>query len=207
MVNESNNISENFADNLAENLVDGVREVDDIGIDDASNSIEEAGGIYDILNPLGEALDPIFSPITILPPHIAILIISIILTLMITFGSRLIVNRKALIKLKEEMQEIKDKWNKSQKNGDKDEQKKYYNQLMNANGRYMKHTIRIMFVSIFVVIIFFPWLSYEYTESVVVNLPFTLPILEWDSLKWFWWYVVTAFSVGTILRKIMGSDI
>ena len=168
---------------------------------------ETLGGLESFLHPLGELLDPIFSPLTVLPPYVAILIMSILLTGIITFVSRLFVNRKLMMKVKEEMEEIKEKLNHAQKNGEKEEQDKYLSELMAANGKYMKHTMKIMVVSIAVVMIFFPWISLTYSGMQVVNLPFELPIVGWTSLEWFWWYVITAFAAGTVLRRIMGSDI
>lgn len=55
--------------------------------------------------------------------------------------------------------------------------------------------------------LFFPWLAYRYAGVIAVDLPFTVPFVGWVGLEWFWWYVLAAFAVGTVMRKIMGSDI
>ena len=188
---------------------------EEINFQEAAEQIGEAvgedaghGGFDTFLHPLGEMLNPIFSPLAnTFEPYVTILIMSILLTGIITFVSRLFVNRKLMIKVKEEMEEIKEKLNHAQKNGNKEDQDKYLADLMSANGKYMRHTMKIMIVSIAVVMIFFPWISLTYTGMQVVNLPFELPIVGWTSLEWFWWYVITAFAAGTVLRKIMGSDI
>lgn len=160
-----------------------------------------------IMQPIGVALDPVFSPLTILPPYATILVMSVLLTAMIIFVSRLFVNRKLLMEIKEQMEEIKEKMNRAQKAKDEKEQTKQLGELMKANSRYMHQSLRIMMVSIAVVVIFFPWLHYRYDGVTAVSLPFTVPFIEWVSLEWFWWYVIAAFAAGTVMRKIMGSDI
>lgn len=164
-------------------------------------------GLQSIFEPIGMYLDPIFSPLTIFPPYLTILIMAIILTVLITVVSRLVVNRKLMMEVKEQMEVIKENLNAAQKSGNKDEQNKYLSELMKANSGYMKHTMRIMIVSIVIVILFFPWLSFRYAGVTAVELPFTIPFINWSSLEWFWWYVIAAFAVGTVMRKIMGSDI
>lgn len=160
-----------------------------------------------ILHPVGVFVDPVFAPLTIFPPYVTILIMAIILTGVIMGVSRLFVNRKLMMQLKEQMEEIKEKMNAAQKSGNKDEQKKYLDELMKANSGYMRHTMKIMVVSIVVVMLLFPWLSYRYSGVNAVDLPFTIPFLNMSSLEWFWWYVIAAFAVGTVMRKIIGSDI
>lgn len=165
------------------------------------------GGFYTLLHPIGAFLDPIFGPLTVFPPYVTILIMSIILTVAIMLVSRLFVDRKLMIKIKEEMEEIKENLNRAQKSGDKEGQDKHLGELMKANSKYMRHTMKIMVVSIAVVMLFFPWLSFRYAGITAVDLPFTVPFVGWVGLEWFWWYVLTAFAAGTVIRKIMGSDI
>lgn len=167
----------------------------------------EAQGLEGILHPIGVFVDPIFAPLTIFPPYVTILIMSIILTALIMGISRIFVNRKMMIQIKEQMEEIKERLNVAQKSGSKEEQNKYLSELMKANSSYMRHTMKIMAVSVVVVILFFPWLSFRYSGVAAVELPFTLPFVGWNSLEWFWWYVLAAFAVGAVMRKIIGSDI
>jgi len=167
----------------------------------------EGGGFDTFLQPIGGFLDPVFSPLTVFPPYVTIVIMAVILTAIIMFVSRLFVNRKLMIQVKEQMEEIKEKLNAAQKSGNKDEQNKQLSELMKANSSYMRHTMKIMVVSIIVVMLFFPWLSFRYAGVTAVELPFTIPFIEWVSLEWFWWYVIAAFAAGTVMRKAMGSDI
>lgn len=172
-----------------------------------TNVTAASGGIYGILQPIGMYLDPVFSPLTVLPPFVTIVIMAALLTTLITVISRLVVNRKLMMQVKEQMEEIKEKLNAAQKAGNKDEQNKYLSELMKANSGYMRHTMKTMAVSIVVVILFFPWLSFRYAGVNAVQLPFTIPFLNMAHLEWFWWYVIAAFAIGTVMRKIMGSDI
>lgn len=166
-----------------------------------------AEGLTGFLEPIGVAVDPIFAPLTIFPPHIAILAISIILTAAIMGISRLFVNRNLMIQLKEQMENVKEKLNAAQKSGNKEEQTSQLNELMKINSQYMSHSMRIMMVSIVVAILFFPWLGFRYAGVAAVDLPFTLPIVGWETLDWLAWYIMSAFTVGIVMRKIMGSDI
>lgn len=164
-------------------------------------------GLTDLFQPVGVFVDPLFSHLTVFPPDVAILIMAIILTSIIILVGRLVVNRKVMMQVKENMEEIKERLNKAQKSGDKKEQEKYLNELMQANSGYMKHTMKIMVVSIVVVMLLFPWLSYRYSGVSAVELPFVIPLVNWNHLEWLYWYILSAFAAGTIMRKIMGSDI
>jgi len=169
------------------------------------------------LHPIGVALDPVLSPLTAsLPPYITLALMGIFLTALIMGVSRLFVNKDLLRQVKEQMEDVKERLSKAQKAGDKKLQESLLNELMQANGKYMSQTIKIMIVSIVIFFIFFPWMSYKYAHlddsgvvvnQTVVNLPFTLPFTNVASLDWFWWYFVCGFTAGTAMRKIMGSDI
>jgi uncharacterized membrane protein (DUF106 family) len=166
--------------------------------------VEELTGF---LEPVGRFVDPVFAPLTIFPPYIAILILSIILTAAIMGISRLFVNRNLMIQLKEQMENVKEKLNVAQKSGNKEEQTTQLNELMKINSQYMSHSMRIMMVSIVVAILFFPWLGFRYAGISAVELPFAIPIVGWETLDWLGWYIISAFTVGIVMRKIMGSDI
>lgn len=281
-----------------------------------------AGGLTGLLEPIGLLVDPIFSPLTVLPPYITIILMSLILTSLVMFVSRIFVNRKLMIQIKEHMEEIKEKLSEAQKSGNKEEQNAQLSELMKVNSQYMTHSMRIMIVSITIAILLFPWLSYTYSQQLfvvenptenillqtqvnetdwknlgdphsvtvlhlptspiitgyavdliaeasdienlksleiyldnelvknctasgksatceatvgpfenagrhkyyavaiddkdqrtfspglsVVELPFEIPIVNWKFLEWFWWYVISAFAIGLVMKKIMGSDI
>ncbi len=167
----------------------------------------EQSGFDSFLQPIGGFLDPVFSPLTVFPPYVTILIMAVLLTAIIMLVSRIFVNRMMMMQVKEQMEEIKEKLNAAQKSGNKEEQNKQLSELMKANSSYMRHTMKIMAVSVVVVMLFFPWLSFRYSGVTAVDLPFTIPFIGWASLEWFWWYVIAAFAAGIVMRKIMGSDI
>lgn len=164
-------------------------------------------GLTNWLAPLGQFVDPLFAPLTVLPPYVAILVLSIILTAAIMGISRIFVNRKLMMQLKDQMENIKEKLNAAQKSGNKQEQNAQLNELMKINTQYMSHSMRIMMVSIVVALLFFPWLGFRYAGVVAVDLPFAIPFVGWETLDWLGWYVISAFTVGIVMRKIMGSDI
>lgn len=175
------------------------------------------GSIESALHPIGVALDPVLSPIfQALPDYATIGVMAVFLTALIMAVSRLFVNRKLLAEVKEKMEGIKERLNKAQKSGDKKNQEALLNELMQTNGQYMKQTIKIMIVSIAIFFVFFPWLTYKYAHldeagavvnTVVANLPFTIPMTDISTIEWFWWYFLVGFAAGTAMRKIVGSDI
>jgi uncharacterized membrane protein (DUF106 family) len=156
-----------------------------------------------MFEPVIKAIDFIFSPITVFSPAVAILIFSVIVTLLITGLSRLVINRKLVKELKEKMEEVKENLKQAQKEGDKEKTNQFLSEMMKINSLYMKQTLKSFVVSIVIVIIFLPWVKYRY-EKVAIPIPFNLPYVG-SSLSWIIWYILVAFTVGWVVQKLLGS--
>lgn len=156
-----------------------------------------------MFEPILNAIDFIFSPITVFSPQIAILIVTIFLTLLIFGLNRLVINRKLMKELKEKMEKIKTDLNQAQKGGDKEKINKFFSEMMNLNKAYMKQTFKSLVISIVIIAIFLPWVKYKY-EGVAIAMPFDLPFIG-SSLSWLAWYILIAITVGWILQKLAGG--
>lgn len=148
-------------------------------------------------------LNVIFSPITIFPSHVAILIFSVILTLIIFGLNRLVINRKLVKELKEKMDKIRADLSQAQKDGDKERTNSLFTEMMGLNNSYMKQTFKSLIVSIVIIAIFLPWARYKY-ENVTIAMPFSLPFIG-SSLSWLLWYILVSFTVGWFFQKLQGG--
>lgn len=156
-----------------------------------------------MFQPILNAIDFIFSPITVFSPSIAILIVSIFLTLLIFGLNRIVINRKLMKELKEKMEKIKVDLSQAEKEGDKEKINKSLNEIMNLNREYMKQTFKSLIISLIVVAIFLPWIKYRY-ENVVIAMPFSLPFIG-SGLSWLMWYVLVSITVGWVIQKLLGG--
>ncbi len=156
-----------------------------------------------IIEPIIEAVGFVFSPVTIFSPYIAILIMSVFLTLSIMGLSRVVTNRKLMKELKEKMGKIKENLKEVQKGGDKEKANQLLNEMMKTNGQYMKQTFKSLAVSMLVIFMILPWLRAEYAEA-SISMPFTLPIIG-SGIGWLGWYILVSFSVGWVAQKLLGG--
>jgi len=156
-----------------------------------------------MFEPIIEAVGFVFSPVTIFSPYIAILIMSVFLTLSIMGLNRLVTNRKLMKELKEKMGKIKENLKQVQKEGDKEKANQLLNEMMKTNGQYMKQTFKALVVSMLVIFLILPWLRAEYAE-VSISMPFTLPIIG-SGIGWLGWYILVSFSVGWVAQKLLGG--
>jgi len=115
------------------------------------------------------------------------------------------INKKAVREIKNRMEEIRENLTKAQKEGNKEETNRFLNEMMKANNDYMKQTFAALIISIVVLSLFLPWLRYRYEGKVVAALPFSLPVIG-SSMGWVWWYVLVSFTVGWVIKKLLGID-
>lgn len=156
--------------------------------------------VFESLYPL---FDAIFSPITGLPYHVSVLLISMMLTLVVLGLNRILVKQHIINQIKTKMQEIKENLNRAQKEGNKETVNNLVSEMMKTNNEYMKHTFRSLIVSMIVVSMFLPWVGAKYQGLTVASLPFTLPFVG-SSLEWLYWYILVSITAGFILNKLLG---
>ena len=103
-------------------------------------------------------LDPVFNPLLKMPPLLAILLISFIITLLITLVYKFTTDQKKMKKLKEEMKEHQKKIKELSK---KDPQKamQMNSEAMKGNLEYMKSSFKSTLYTLIPIIIIFGWLN------------------------------------------------
>jgi uncharacterized membrane protein (DUF106 family) len=113
-------------------------------------------------------LDPVFSPLLSLPPLLAILIVSIAISLVMVLIYRWMTDQKLMKELKEEIKDIQKKMKAVKDNPKKlmDLQKK----AMESNMKYMMQSFKPTLVTFIPIIIIFAWLNshmgyYPLTEN------------------------------------------
>jgi uncharacterized membrane protein (DUF106 family) len=149
--------------------------------------------------------DFIFSPFLAFSPAVSLVFVATVLTVIAMVINRFSINRKAVREIKDRMEQIRENLTKAQKEGNKEEANKFLSEMMKTNNEYMKHTFRALIISIVVLSLFLPWLKYRYEGKAVASLPFSLPVIG-NSLGWVVWYVLVSFTVGWVIKKMLGID-
>ncbi len=157
-----------------------------------------------VFEQLASITAPIFAPFFKLSPIIAVSIFSVFLTGIITIINKLMINKKKMKEIKDSMASVRENLTRAQKEGNAEETKKYFNEYMKSNSQYMKQTFKTLMVSMAIVILFLPLLSVKYKDVVVAVLPFSLPFIG-SELSWIWWYILVSFTVGWVIKKIVGE--
>ena len=160
--------------------------------------------VFDLLNPLAVLVDPVFSPLLALKPHIALFVFALILTTIIYGINKLMINRKVAKEIKNKLAIVKENLTKAQKEGKKEEINKFLSEYMAINNQYLRQTFKVMIVTFIVVIVLFPWANTKFTGITVAQLPFTLPIIG-TNMGWIAWYILVSVSGSWLLRKFIGE--
>jgi len=149
--------------------------------------------------------DFIFSPFLLFSPVLSLVFVATTLTLILLVLTRFSVNRKAIKEIKDRMEQTRENLTKAQKEGNKEETSKLMNEMMSSNTDYMKQTFKTLIISLIVLSLILPWMKYRYEGKATASLPFTLPFVG-NSLGWVYWYVLVSFTVGWVIKKILGID-
>lgn len=144
------------------------------------------------------------APLTVFPPTVAVLILSIFLTLLIFGLNRIVINKELLRELKGKIEYIKENLTQAQKEGDKEKIDKFLNEMMKTNSEYMRHSFKTIIISLVILMTFLPWLQFKYKGLAVASLPFSLPIIG-SSLTAIYWYIFVSLAVGWIINKLFGG--
>ena len=158
-----------------------------------------------ILGPIIAAMDFILEPLKAFQPHVAITILSLVLTSIVLILGRIVTNKKIMSEIKAKTEDLRVKLAEAQKAGNKEITNQLLNEMMKANSQYMQHSFKMLIVSLIVVAVFLPWAGHTYASKAVAILPFSLPIIG-SSLTWVYWYFLTSFAAGWIIRKLFGFE-
>lgn len=125
---------------------------------------------------INSILDPIFRPLLIIGPLWAILIISIIISLIITLAYKYFTNQEEMKRLKGEIKDTQ----KSMKEMKDDPQKmmSMQKESMKKNMEYMKHSMKPTLITFIPIIIIFGWLNANLAfEPILPEQEFTTTII------------------------------
>lgn len=158
------------------------------------------------------AFDIAFAPLVAINSVLSLFAISVVITLLILLFNQLLINKKMVRKIKDGMEELREAMTRAQKAGDSTQVTKLMNEIMRLNSQYFRQTYKSLIVSMIIVLIFLPWVAARYSEMTIA-LPFvgnaiksvTIPVV--GSIRaWILWYILVSFTIGWILRKLLGFD-
>ena len=159
------------------------------------------------------AFDVAFAPLIAINPVLSLFAVSLIVTLLSLFFNQLFINKDVVKSIKDGMEEIREAMTKAQKAGDTAQVTKHMNDIMSLNNQYFKQTYKSLFISLIIVLIFLPWMGVKY-DSMILNIPvvgsaiksFSIPVLGSEVRAWLLWYILISFTIGWVLRKMLGFD-
>ena len=156
-----------------------------------------------IVEALISFFDLIFSPLLVLKPHISLFIISSIIAILVLLVNKFLVDRRKMEEIKRRIEEIRIKIAEAQKSGNKEYESKLFDELLKINTEQLKQSLKALLVTLALISFILPWVKHRYEGMVVLNLPFTIPLIG-SSFSWFVWYFLVSFVVSWILKKIFG---
>lgn len=159
----------------------------------------------EITGMLVNAVGFVFAPLAVFSPAVSLFIVSSLITVIVIALNGLTTNRSAVKEIKNKMQNIREQLTAAQKSGDKQGADKFLSEMMGVNNDYMKQMYKGLFISLVVITLFLPWMRYAYGTAAVASLPFEAPFIG-NKLDWIMWYILVSFTVGWILRKMLGFD-
>jgi uncharacterized membrane protein (DUF106 family) len=145
-------------------------------------------------------LDKIFLPLTAFPPLISLIIFAALLTLLTTFLCRIFTRKNVQAELTRKIEEIRNMLAQAQKEGNKEKTESLLQELMKINNEYLKHSFKLLIISIAVISFFLPWFNFKYQGLAVANLPFALPFFG-SKLNWIYWYAFASLIASWLLKK------
>ena len=124
-------------------------------------------------------------------PKIAIIILSFIVTLITTIVSWLVTDKAKMKEIKEKQKTLKEEMKKYRDNPEK--MMEINKKMMEDMPHQMKQSMKIMFITIIPLLVFFRWLRSIYATTTLVN-------------SWIWWYIISSIVFSIILRKVFKMD-
>ncbi len=147
---------------------------------------------------ISKIADIFLFPITIFPPLIQILILSLAFSIITSFYKKKVFSNRNFVEIKEKIDAISKKINML-----KDKNKKEFNRLMgevaDANIKLIKENIKVAIFSLLIGILFFSWVSFNYS-SYYVYLPFSFP----NKVSLIYVYAILCLVLTFIIDKMLG---
>ncbi len=149
------------------------------------------------------ALSVVFGPLIALPPVIGETILALMITLVITFFYKYMVNQATLRELKAQMRELQAKAKELQKTNP-EEANKTVSDVLKLSNKQMMMNFKPMLPTMLFVILLLPWMATVWTGPVAL-LPFNLPYFGTD-FGWLMWYILLSVPMSQVFRKFLGVE-
>lgn len=154
----------------------------------------------------------IFSPILLLPPILAELVMGILIVFVITLFYRFLVDQKQMKEMKEKQKEIQAKVKELQKTNPS-EASKMTKDMLGISNKIMMLNFKPMLPTMLLVIVVLPWLQHIF-PGIVAKIPATIPFLTLgfpffkmtNGFGWLAWYFVVSIPFTTLFRKLLGVE-
>jgi len=157
-----------------------------------------------IMDALIGIIDALLLPLSIFKSHIVIFIIAASLTLVANSLNKLFLRKMKFKDIKERIALLREKINQAEKHNKPEEMKKVFDEFMKVNKEFLRISLLATFISLPIVLIFFPWFSARFSGKVVAVLPFSLPFIG-NSLNWIIWYILVSLAVSWLLKSFFGD--
>lgn len=150
-------------------------------------------------------LDGILSPLLMLKPVIAILLISTIFSIISIIISILAVNRQRLKEVKEKMLMLQEDIKNAQKRMDGEAINKLTREALMINLQMFKLKSKSILFIFIILVPFFPWLDHHYGGIPVAKLPVPLPLIG-SSIGWILWYIFVSLTISYVIQRLLGLE-
>lgn len=102
-------------------------------------------------------LDPVFNPVLALGPLWAIVLLSLIISLVIVLVYKFFTNQEEMKRLKDEQKEFRKRMNELKSNPE--EMMKVQKEAMQKNFQYMKHSFKATLITMLPILLIFGWMN------------------------------------------------
>lgn len=133
---------------------------------------------------------------------ITILAISFLLVFLQIFLYFILVDKKKVEELKNELEEIREKMIKMQKLGINEKVEELIERMLEINKKVLKETFKVSIITIAIFFMVFPLLKMFFGEA-KIPIPLALPIIG-NKISWVYWYIICMMFVSFFLKKVFG---
>ncbi|MBM3304229.1 MAG: DUF106 domain-containing protein [Candidatus Aenigmarchaeota archaeon] len=137
-------------------------------------------------------------------PFIELLIWSVLLAFATAVLYRLLTKPAEMRRLKQDMNDLKDRANKATKSGDTKEATRLTTEMLKSNQAVFRMNMKPMMASMLLFIFVLGALAARFADMSIAA-PFTIPFIG-DSFNWFWWYFIVVIAGNFIFRKLLGVE-
>ncbi|MDD2778089.1 MAG: EMC3/TMCO1 family protein [Methanocellales archaeon] len=168
---------------------------------------------------LGTMMNDLLGPLTVLPIHILILVLSAMTGLFVSIIQKYTINWGTTKRIQEQMKVFQKEFREAQLSGNKSKLKKLEGQraeMMQIQSEMMKQQFKPMAYTMLVTLPLFGWLYhliFVLQPEATIMLPFYgIKILATDKVlqfmpAWLFWYFICSLSISQVIRKLLNIGV